>query len=299
MNTLNSIAAFVLLLMIIADALVKGIIAVLGPLDQLLLSLYTVLAVAVTTRVLTKWKTIAFELLLKDERGREQMSLDGYEAENNISSISSRSRNIDSVADMQLAYSSSGRATGSGSSSDRSGAAVGITGVITREGAGGMLSVEMRPRSPTAAAEAAAAAAAMHDDASGDADAQEEGIRERIGPVGGLNAAAAVGGSAAGAADEYRGGGSSRSSSSSSRRQRSGKWFVGKSADDLERLLLPLDGWVTQHTRFIVLQPLADCGQLFGVECTRWKQNKYMGAFNRPITMATATTVCYIVVRTY
>ncbi|WIA40942.1 hypothetical protein OEZ86_004596 [Tetradesmus obliquus] len=40
---------------------------------------------------------------------------------------------------------------------------------------------------------------------------------------------------------------SSSRSGSSSRRQRSGKWFVGKSADDLERLLLPLDGvlsWV-------------------------------------------------------
>jgi hypothetical protein len=203
----------------------------------MLLSLYTVLAVAVTTRVLTKWKTIAFELLLKHERGREQMSIDVYEAESN-SSNSSRSGNISSAADMQLAYSSG---SASGGSNDRSGAAVGVTGVITREGAGGMLSVEMRPRSPAAAAEAAAAAAAMNDDASGDADAQEEGISESIGPVSGFTAAAgaAAGSSAAGGgADGFRGAGSS----SSSRRQRSGKWFVGKSADDLERLLLPLDG---------------------------------------------------------
>jgi hypothetical protein len=94
----------------------------------------------------------------------------------------------------------------------------------------------------------------MHDDASGDADPQEEGIRECIGPVGGLTAAAAAAAAAAGSgskyagvADGYRAAGSS-SGSSSSRRQRSGKWFVGKSADDLERLLLPLDGWVAQHT---------------------------------------------------
>jgi hypothetical protein len=208
-------------MLMIADALVKGIIAALGPLDQMLLSLYTVLAVAVTTRVLTKWKTIAFELLLKHERGREQMSLDGYDAENN-SSVS-RHNNISSAADMQPAYSSIGSTSGIGSSSDRSGAAVGITGVITREGAGGMLSVEMRPRSPTAAAEAVAAAAAMHDDASGDADPQEEGIRERIGPVGSFTTAAAaaagLGSNYAGVADGYRAAGGSSSSKASAQWQ--------------------------------------------------------------------------------
>uniref|UniRef100_A0A383W8Y8 Mechanosensitive ion channel MscS domain-containing protein n=1 Tax=Tetradesmus obliquus TaxID=3088 RepID=A0A383W8Y8_TETOB len=222
------------------DALAQGIAAALGPLDQMLLSLYVVLAVAVTTRVLTKWKTVAFELLLKHERGREQMSLDGYEAELNSSSSSSSVNGSSSGGVMQLAYGSS---SGSSSSAGGAAGAVGVTGVITREGAGGMLTVEMRPRSPTAAA----AAAMMQDDASGEADGCEEGIREAAGPVGGF-AAAAAGNSAAGAAQGSRSSSSSSSrSGSSSRRQRSGKWFVGKSADDLERLLLPLDGvlsWV-------------------------------------------------------
>jgi hypothetical protein len=198
----------------------------------MLLSLYIVLAVAVTTRVLTKWKTVAFETLLKHERSREQMSIDGYEAELNYNSGS----RIDDMQ-QQLAYSSSNAAAGGSSSGSTSSAdrAVGVTGVMLREGAGGMLTVKMRPRSPTAAA----TTAAMQDDASGDADAHEEGIRESPGPIGGLSST--VAGVGAGASEGSRGSSSSRSSSSS-RRQRSGKWFVGKSADDLERLLLPLDG---------------------------------------------------------
>jgi hypothetical protein len=203
----------------------------------MLLSLYIVLAVAVITRVVTKWKTIAFEQLLKHERGKEQMSIDGYEAEYNNSN---GSMNHGSGSGMQLAYSSSSSSAASSSSSaERATSAVGVTGVMTREGPGGMLSVEMRPRSPTAAA--AAAAAAMRDDASADTDAHDEGIRETAGPVG--SGFGTAGSGAVGVAEGVRGSSSSGSrSSSSSRWQRSGKWFVGKSADDLERLLLPLDG---------------------------------------------------------
>ncbi|KAF6252936.1 Mechanosensitive ion channel-domain-containing protein [Scenedesmus sp. NREL 46B-D3] len=140
-----------------------------------------------------------------------------------------------------------------------------MSGVLTREGAGRVLLVVMRPRPP----KTAAAAASMHDESSSNADAQEEGSGDAAGPVGVFTAAAGRG--AAGRAEGVRTAGSSGSSSSGGRRRGSGKWVAGKSTDDLERLLLPLDGvlsWVlvvvagllTAHALGINIKPLLAFG---------------------------------------
>lgn len=211
----------------VADAAARSVAAWLGPFDQGLLRLYTVVAVVAGARVLIKWKTIALEFILHQRAGLTDslpVTLPGAakkakrKGSVNLRSSGSATNQAAAAAAWvaQLAAPAPSAQAAGDAEDDFDEAAC-----VQREGS--MLCVSMRPRSTAPAAAAAAAVAAA------------EAAGNRVSDAGGsVSTAAAVGTSSGSAAAVGGWGGSSKADVA---------WPAqGAREDDaVERLLLPLD----------------------------------------------------------
>lgn len=210
------------------DVLVAWVIGALGPLDQALVSLYTVLATAVTARVLIKWKSYAIEWIIRQQRTKEQQHhtvdhtvLTKEQYSYGGGGSGKKFANPRTMQQGQSGGSSNSKTDSSGSSSagiTRPGSPCSTTAVCKLQGSGRMLCAEMRPRlaMPSAAA----------NDAEGDISVSSDSE------------------SSAGAVNSVQGGWASDAAPDADRGSSRVELspFAGKSADELERLLLPVDG---------------------------------------------------------
>ena len=213
-----------------ADAAAQTVVAWLGPFDQGLLRLYTVVAVLAGARVLIKWKSIALEFVLHQRAGlsyawpvipRRRIQ----KGRNNTSSSSTKGKG---AVNTRSSGSSTSQAAKPAAAKPASAAVMSVddgddgfdeAACVQREGS--MLCVSMRPRSASSAS------------GTGE-DRQEAAAGSRGGAAAGMD-----GGSSKAAVGGWRG---SSSGSSSSGGQGEVPWPAQSTQDDgVERLLLPLD----------------------------------------------------------
>lgn len=207
-----------------ADMPVRSLMAALGPIDKALISVYIIVAVALSTRVLIKYKSIFIDYLIKRQRTLERGA--GDEGKTSAAAAAAAAATV----------SSSDSIDSGSDSNDGSAPALDNTALICSEGVGRQMVIALCPR-PTSPQGRAAAAATLSSSSTTASRAPAAA------GVGGTKSAAAavprksgVAGTAFAVASDV-----ARKSSRYSSLVKPGWNLEGKSADDLERLLLPLD----------------------------------------------------------
>eukprot|EP00878_Enallax_costatus_P018045 GHUV01018974.1.p1 GENE.GHUV01018974.1~~GHUV01018974.1.p1 ORF type:complete len:531 (+),score=75.48 GHUV01018974.1:260-1852(+) len=214
----------------LVDVPVRSLMAALRPLDTSLINIYIVVAVALSTRVLIKYKSIFIDYIIKRQRALERGSGEDFKTGATAAAATSSRDGSSTISTQDLSDSDSDSGDGSLTGVDN-------TAVICSEGVGRQLTIAMSPR-PTSPSGDAAAAAAVPSSTTSRAPAAAAGA--------GASAAARIAGGVAGTAFAAAAA-VGRKSSRYTSLVYPGRDWGGKSADDLERILLPLDSilsWV-------------------------------------------------------